>query len=295
MNYGQSEFAVAFEGNAFASKTMDVRDLAPALIALGQAFERANELINGNATSVSLNFRATRPGSVEVALSLDQLLQGASDVLSGNFFSSAAILLELVFGGSGLGLIGLIKKLRGRKPKKVIENGNDVVMEAENVRITVPKEVALLYADKFLRGSLGTSVEPLLREGVDRVSFRQDDKELEYVESNEAGYFDTRYVESDIDEYIIPRQRLQILRLGFPKDSKWQLSHGGAAQWYAMEDKDFKGEVERGKRFGSSDILICEVRVTQYIDAKGSPRVENAVQRVLRHIAPEEQSSFFSN
>ena len=33
----QAEFAVAYEGPAFVEHTMEVRDLAPALLALGQS------------------------------------------------------------------------------------------------------------------------------------------------------------------------------------------------------------------------------------------------------------------
>ena len=92
----QREFSVSFEGLAFADHTMDVRDLAPSLIALGQAFERANSLLNGDQATISLNIRATRPASFEVGLVLDQLLRGAGDILSGDFFTNAATLTELL-------------------------------------------------------------------------------------------------------------------------------------------------------------------------------------------------------
>ena len=91
----QVEFTVFYEGPAFAQHTMEVRDLAPALIALGQAFDRANNLLNGDRASISLSIRATRPGSFEMVLFLEQVIAGAGGILTGDFFTSAANLTEL--------------------------------------------------------------------------------------------------------------------------------------------------------------------------------------------------------
>ena len=82
------EFSVSYDGNAITQNTMDVRDLAPALLALGQSFERANSLFNGDRASVSLRIRATKPGSFELVLFLQQVLEGATDVLSGDLMVS---------------------------------------------------------------------------------------------------------------------------------------------------------------------------------------------------------------
>jgi hypothetical protein len=47
-----SEFSVVYDGEALAENLMDVRDLAPALLALGEAFEIANGVLNGDRTAV---------------------------------------------------------------------------------------------------------------------------------------------------------------------------------------------------------------------------------------------------
>jgi hypothetical protein len=98
------EFSVSYDGDALAQNTMDVRDLAPALLALGQSFERANSLFNGDRASVSLRIRANKPGSFEVVLFLQQLFEGATDVLSEDLMVSAFVLKELLIGGETEGL-----------------------------------------------------------------------------------------------------------------------------------------------------------------------------------------------
>ncbi len=106
------------------------------------------------------------------------------------------------------------------------------------------------------------------------------------------GYFDSG--DDDLDsnvEHIIPRQRLQIASLAFDKDGKWRLSDGANTHWYSMDDQGFLGEIQQGKRFGKDDILICEVLLTQNIDAIGKLKLDYTVKQVLSHIPPAQQLS----
>ena len=247
----QTEFGVSFEGPAFIEHTMEVRDLAPALLALGQAFDRANSVLNGDRATVSLSIRATRPGSFELILFLQQVLEGAGDILTGDFFSSAANLTEMITGGPAIGvcLFALVKRLRGKKPRIGPSQPDGVVFEADNVRIIVPNEVARLYADRPIMDQLEAFVRPLGKDGVERVVFRREQTELESVRREEAVYFATGAEYSNTTEYPIPSQRLRITSLAFAK-GKWRLSDGANTHWYAMEDEDFTTAIQQGKRFG---------------------------------------------
>ena len=273
---------------------MEVRDLAPALLALGQAFDRANGLLNGDRASVSLSIRATRPGSFELVLFLEQVLEGAGDILTGDLFTSAANLTEIMAGSPilGAGLFTLLKRLRGRKPNVSPQQPDGVVFEAENIRIVVPTEVARLYSDKPIRDQLEAFVRPLLKEGVERVVFRRGPTELESVRREEAEYFKAEAESTNKTEYIIPSQRLQITSLVFSKKGKWRLSDGANVHWYAMEDVDFATEIQQGRRFGKNDILVCEVLMTQRMDETSKLKLEYSVMRVLQHISPGEQMPF---
>ena len=270
---------------------MEVRDLAPALLALGQTFDRANSLLNGDRASINLSIRATRPGSFELILFLEQVLEGAGDILTGDLFSSAANLTEIVTGGSvlGVGLFTLVKRLRGKKPHIGPQQPDGVVFETDNIRIFVPTEVARLCHDKPIMDHLGAFVRPLSKEGVERVVFRRDRTELESVRREEAAYFTTETGSVNKAEFIIPNQRLQITSLVFNSKGKWRLSDGANVHWYAMDDVDFATDIQRGKRFGKNDILVCEVLMTQLMDETGKLRLDYSVMRVLQHITPGEQ------
>lgn len=293
------EFSISYDGEALAQHTMDVRDLAPALISLGQSFERANTLLNGDRASVSLSVRATQPGSFEISLILDQLFDRASDVLCGDLMTSAFVLKELLIGGRGGGIVGLIqflKRLKGKKPKKISETNNTITFEADNVRITIPSDVARLYYDKPVRDNVEAVMRPLSKRGIEAVLFKEKGKEIESITKPEVDYFNSEEYDSDnIAEHVIPSQRLQITSLTFDKEGKWRLSDGANIHWYAMDDQDFIKEIQRGKRFGKDDILICEVLLTQRIEDTGKLRLDYAVKKVLKHITPAKQMPFPDN
>ena len=289
----QAEFAVSYEGSAFADYTMDVRDLAPALIALGQAFDRANALLNGDRAKITLSVRATSPGSFEISLILQQLFEEASGVLTEDFFSPAVNLREVVLGSpvAGISLLSVLKRLRGKKPKTSEQQrqGEGVLFEADNVRIYVPTEVALLYADRPMRNHLEEFVKPLLKEAVERVVIRENQTEMESIRRDEAAYFEVEKEEGQVTENIIPRQRLRVVSPVFSKEGKWRLSDGANTHWYSMKDEDFAKEVQKGRRFGIDDTLVCEVLMTQRLEDNERLRLEFTVLSVIEHIAPGEQ------
>ena len=61
-------FTIAYDGPALQDGAMEVRDLAPALLALGQLLDAANATLNGDAAKIKLQVKATGTGSFEIAL-----------------------------------------------------------------------------------------------------------------------------------------------------------------------------------------------------------------------------------
>ena len=77
-----STFAFAFEGETFDDGEIDVRDLAPALLSLGEVVQAANRALNGNRAQATLRMKATNLGSFEALLSVDiSFLSSIGDML----------------------------------------------------------------------------------------------------------------------------------------------------------------------------------------------------------------------
>ena len=292
-NKQPTEFSVTYAGDALDNNLMGVKDLAPALLSLGQAFERANTLLNGDKATVNLNIKALSPGSFGISLVLSQMLQNASVApISWDWLTNANSLTGIILGTplGAYGVVKLIKELKGKKPKQT-ENDNCVTFEVEKIKIIVPKGTARLYNDKPMRDQIEGVVRPLLKQGINKITFKQNDKELEHVDNTEVEYFSLTDDKDNAQEIIIPRQRLQIDSLRFKK-GKWKLNDGAHVNWYSMDDQEFLQAIEKGKTFGKYHILICEVLMTQQVQPDGKLKLDYAVKKVLNHITPAEQLPF---
>jgi len=222
-----TEFRLSYCGDATIDNTMDVRDLAPSLIALGELFDRANNVLNGKDFGVSLKIKATNAGSFELYLLLTQIGYTATQILSSQMITSAANLVGLVTGVPKIGesLFSTIKKLRGEKPTEIREN-EGIIFKATNVELHVSEEVVRLYKDDTVKELSRAVVSPLLRKGIDRMVVKDGQKELETVNKDDTQSFNIseiiNTIPDNIDgkESIFEGMRLKIISPTFD-DKKW--------------------------------------------------------------------------
>ena len=289
------EFGVSYQGPAVADNVMDVRDLAPALLALGGVFDRANLILNGERTSVSLSVRPTQPGSFDLALLFSQIVEGASDFLTSALVTSAVNLQGLLVGAGsvttvGGSLIWLFKKLKGRKPSVKDRGEHEVIFEREGIRLSVPTELFRLYEDRQIQTQTQALVEPLYRQGIDRIAIHEGDTEIDAIEKEHAAFFGTPSKNDEtVNEILIPRQVLRLVSPVFQAKEKWRLNDGSQTNWYSIRDKQFMREVTQGiRRFGMGDILICRVRTVQRLSIEGLDTEYEVLQVTEHQVAPRQ-------
>ena len=80
---------------------MDVKDLAPALLALGALCEDANRLLNSDRAHVAVRVQAVKPGSFHVSLDIWQELKTIFTGDNVETAESVLKLLGLIVGGGG--------------------------------------------------------------------------------------------------------------------------------------------------------------------------------------------------
>ena len=310
-----SQFRVAFEGAAFDDGEMDVRDLAPALLALGEVIRSANRALNGDRAEASLKMRAANHGSFEALLSVDVSFLTAI----GNLFDSIAdnpdrtvaaqALMEMIIGGTVLagasyaGLLQILKMLKGKAPDSVETrpDGSAVIIHNHNTIVLDPRTLVLLD-DVPTRSAVEKFSDAALRiPGVDAVKLGGRG------ESDAPGPA-VRLVKDDIPALVVPPPAaieptvevterdvlLKIVTLAFRGGYVWRFSDGGEKPFTAeVEDAAFLNEVTAGKvSLSANDTLRCQIREEQVLDASGL-RKETKVIRVLEHIPGPRQLRMF--
>ena len=237
------KFSIAYDGPAIRDGAMDVRDLAPALLAIGQVFDAANILLNGENPKIKVNVTATGQGSFEVYLEvLRDLTEKIVDIFSGDVATALLQLKEFVIIGGGAtgGIIWLVKRLRGKSPdrlEKISESLVRVTIDGESYEI--PLQLMRLYQDIQVRVALSQLIEePLRREGIEIFEVREDGETRERVSRDEAKYFARPLLD---EEVLIENTRsaaFSIISLAFKDDNKWRLSDGSAQISASIIDED---------------------------------------------------------
>ena len=291
----QMHLDMVYDGPALADGSMNVRDLAPAMMAVGSFFEAANRLTNGDNATVSVNVRATSPGSFHVAFEVVQVLQ-AVEVLGtdvGDFLTTANALKALLIGGTGLtgGLFWLIRRLRGRRPQVTRVNEGLYRLTVDDETYEVPMTLLRLYQDASVRRNIQDMVRPVKEPDIDRFMLQDAGQTVEEVTKEDVAAFDTpEYQDLILDE--VNRKAFSIASLAFRENNKWRLTDGDSTFSVSMKDTEFQRKVNNNEiAFASGDILVCDLRTIQW-QAERGVRSEYEVITVVAH-RPARQLSFF--
>lgn len=286
----KAQFTIAYDGSALRAGTMDVRDLAPALLAIGQLFDAANSALNGEAANVKVNVRATDTGSFQIALELVQgYAQQIKGLLVGDDVTAAIHLKELVLIGAagGFGLFQLIKWLHGRKPDRIERLDSDTVrIMTSGETITVPVKLLRLYQDIAVRTAVEKVIaEPLEKPGIDTFKVLEGGDEAEPLVLTKAD--SESFKRPELEESVllddVRRSAFSIVALAFKEENKWRLHDGNSQISAAITDEDFLRRVDANDvAFAKGDVLICDVRVKQTQSSQGL-RTEYTVERVVEH------------
>ena len=292
-----ASFVVSFDGPGVVDGTIDVRDLAPALMALGKAIDAANRVINGDRVPAHINVKATGEGSFEV--DLDLVLSGWAAV-KGLLLSpdgqAAAMILGLLGFTLREGLIGLYRWLRGRRIETARQEGSLIVITIGDETITVPLEVLRLYQEVAVNQAIGELLDTLENDRIETISFKEH-RSAPATQVLTKRDRERIVLPTPVEETVIDETRpmaLSIRSLAFQEGNKWRLYDGQNVITATISDPEFLGRVDRSEvRFAKSDVLICMVRTVQKQSSEGL-KTEHIVERVVDYRPAPQQIELFA-
>lgn len=303
---------IAYTGRMVDDGTMDIKDLAPALLAFGQMVEDANKAINGDGTKVQVLVRAdVQKGSFDIGIDFAysgfqqiKMMMGAADQ---NGLTSLLQAIGLVGGAAGgiVSLFEFIKWIKGRKIKGAtqLESGNIKIIISNSDYVEIHPNTVKLYRNINVRKNLSEVLKPLNGDGVESFEVRsrthkKDDQPIISVSHTERDFFEVPKLEAEQELDTISTERdalLKIISVQFEEQYKWRLSDGESSIWATIIDHEFLKMVEDGDiSFSCGDMLKVRLRTSQIATTKGI-KTENEIIKVIDKISKPCQISLIDD
>jgi hypothetical protein len=285
----QIQVQLVFEGSAVDEGRIDAGALAQSLAGYSGLFRRANAVINGEASEAAVLVESNfKPGSFVVNLQFDQhLIEAATTFITHHQFLTAASLASVIGlikrTEWGETLIDVWKWLKGKKPDEVTQTGNNTEITLGANKKKVSSVVYNLYGDSAIRAALDQAIEPLRREGFNRMAVREDNLEQLAINKEEAESFATDTWEPEPASTPTEGERdalLIVSKLAFTERSTWSFFDEGATVVATIEDEAFWQRVHNHEiSFGEGDRL--RVRLHWKVESKnGKLKQKNRIIKV---------------
>ncbi len=291
-----AKIEIGYDGEAVRGGSMDVRELAPALLALGELLQDAHNVLNDGRGQLTTHVKSDfKTGSFEVNL---HLVQSVSDqvafLLEHCKHWSAGDIATFVglSSGSAISLIKFLKWLGKRTIKRstIIESGKlKIETDGDFDSIEVSPEVIRLAKNKKIRLHLKAVLKPLKAMGIDLFYAKESGTEIERVEKKEVESFEVPELP---DQELTDQTRkvaVKLIGVFFEENLKWKLADGENRINASVLDENFQKRIDAGEKFSKSDILIVNLR-TRQIATNDGIKNEHEILKVIKHIPAEEQA-----
>jgi hypothetical protein len=315
-------FQLRYDGPALSEHGMDVADLAPALLALGELIKRANFAVNGDASKVNLIVQSDfEHKCFQVNLELVQSVLSAI----GSFLTDEHALKNAQTIAGWLGLIGVPTTAVGlfaylvRRKGKEVESVTPVASDETTIAtsdshgtvavkfkgdgdgntIIVNQNVYLLGEDPVVRGYAAKVVSPLKRAGIDTLQFNPGTpaKGTLITKSDAdaiiSGHAQLKEVEEETFEPQPIVAHLQISRPDFePKAHIWRFRYGDKTISVDIGETEIADQVRARGVVGLADTWRVRMLVTEKRTTGGNYKNEYKISEVLEFIPAPRQARF---
>lgn len=303
-----SEFRIAFDGEALASHTMDVRDLAPSLLALGEIVAEANRVLNGSDAKAELHVTPNiHEGCFDIGIEIKQQWETLKTLLGDDDISTAKNLVEWIFiGGTSIGgLLLLYKNFGPRKPINIVQFNDEYGNRMYRYQFAgaedqiMDEKLHRLFQNNRIRRLLSRLLAPVLkREGI--TSF------VAYVKEKASGLTvskaDAKGMDFSIPEpdEIIPdtdEPFEAVLRVYSPvydsKANRWRFWYGNSHHYMDVSESNIRRVVLENGGALVDDRFKVKLQVTKVEGEDGKEVPHFKVLDVIEFVPASRQPDLF--
>lgn len=292
------QLTIAYDGSALEDGTMDVQELAPALLAIGELVNECNKVLNKRDDKIQVKVKAGfKKGSfmTEVVIQSKDWLDQIMTLMQPAFNIKEILELAGVIGGGGYGLFWVIDKIKGRKITKATQRSDDsveLIFEDGSNPVITNINVYNLYRDINVQKSAEKIVRPLKKDGIDEFYTVANNEKTTVTTKDAVRYFGmANQLEANNETLMLETETINIFKVitaQFEDGYKWRLSNGQDKITASLTDKAFLSSVELGDvAISKEDLFKVRLKTLQWKKADNSLRTENEITEVLEHIIPE--------
>jgi hypothetical protein len=290
-----ANFEIIYDGPALESGAMDVRDLAPALLALSSLIDTINNRVNGSDKPVTMKFRSTRQGSLVAELLLTTTwFQEVVGMFTSPEGQNLKLIMDTLWGGGILGggtivfggLFKLIKFLKGSPPARIEQGPGQtiIVYNINNQAITTNLVTLELTQDARIKAEAAKVVKPLEKDGVDSFSIYSPGVDSgEPITKEDLPAFAS-------DPSLPPPEDTSVLILQLvhadvtDSGNKWRFTDGNSKFYAIITDEEFLTRFHRREfTVGHNDALRVELVKRQRVTDLRKLKTDYEIRRVLNY------------
>lgn len=277
-----NDFKIKFDGQ---KHQVDAQILISSLIHTTTVVQELNKHFN-TGKKIEIKVNALEKGSFLIHL---ELLETVFDEIK-NLLTKENLLFASGIVGGLVGLIELKKHLKGKTPKETRIEGNTIIIinETNNI-LNINSDIYNIYNTNIVINDALSQNFDIIDNDPAITAFEITDKnEKPYVRVDKADFKDLTLKSEQINDNnksIIELTRLNILRLSFEENLKWDFYYRGNKISAKISDPNFQELINNGEAFAKGNVLEVELQINQIFDESVNTFINKSYQvnRIIKH------------
>lgn len=284
----ENDFKIKFDGQ---QSQVDANVLISSLIHTTTIIQEINKELNSG-KKIEIKVKALEKGSFLVHLELiETALEILKNLLTKENLEIAGNIITIL-----VGLIGLKKFLKGRKAKRVERKGDKTEIENSDGNILIIDNATFnIYENNSTVNDAISQNFEVLNEDPAITGFEITDKnEKAIVRVDKSEFPEMSLKSEDIskdERQLTQAAILNIVRLSFEENLKWDFYYKGNKISAKIADPNFYELIDKGEAFAKGDTQEVELQINQKFDESVNTYINKSYQvnKILRHLSRNEQ------